>query len=89
MKKLTAIILLAVMTMFMMTGCKREGEMVETMISSIFSTENRSTENRTTESSGRVTDDDGYIGNEDQYSSETSGTMGNTSDSTGVLDSIL
>lgn len=89
MKKITTIILLAVMTLFMMTGCKQEGEMIETMMSSIFSTENKTTENRTTESSGKVTDDDGYIGNETQNHSSTPQTTDNTTDTTSVMDNIL
>ena len=89
MKKLTAIILLAVMTLFMMTGCKQEGEMIETMISSIFSTENRTTENKTTESSGKITDDDGYIGNENGEYPATTHMTNAVDDTTGVLDNIL
>ena len=72
MKRLTAIILLALMTLFMFTGCKREGEMIETMVSSIFSTENRNDANNDTTSSGRVTDNDGYIGNEKEDNSTAS-----------------
>lgn len=64
MKKVTAIILLVLMLMMVFTGCKREGEMIETMMSSILSTDAPAQNNSGTENNGQVTDSDGHIGNE-------------------------
>ncbi len=82
MKRIIAVILLSLMTLFMFTGCKQEGEMIETMVSSIFSTENRTDANDATASSGKVTDDDGHIGNENEEASTSSDTTDNVTSTT-------
>lgn len=82
MKRITAILLMALMTLFMFTGCKREGEMIETMVSSIFSTDSqRETENNTA-SSGQVTDSDGHIGNENSTNTTVPDTTTGGTDTT-------
>lgn len=86
MKRVIAILLLSIMTLFVFAGCKREGEMIETMVSSIFSTENRNNTNDATASSGRVTDDDGHIGNEKDENTTASGLMDNFTSTTDTLD---
>lgn len=86
MKRITAVILLALMTLLMFTGCKREGEMIETMVSTIFSTESETNTNNTTDSSGKVTDSDGHIGNENKEHTSVPDTTEDVTNTTSVLD---
>lgn len=90
MKRITAVILLALMVMLVFTGCKREGDMIETMVSSIFSTD-APTQNNTTQSSGQVTDSDGHIGNEptDNTASENSAANNNATDAPKTTDNNI
>ncbi len=76
MKRITAIVLLAIMSLFVFTGCKQEGEMIETMVSSIFSTDSQKETENNTASSGKVTDSDGHIGNENNNTTVPSSTGG-------------
>lgn len=87
MKRFVAVILLSLMVLFVFAGCKKEGEMIETMVSSIFSTENRNDSNDATASSGKVTDDDGHIGNENEEASTAPFASNNSETTTNVSDS--
>ncbi|MBQ4105359.1 MAG: hypothetical protein IJC86_03110 [Clostridia bacterium] len=75
MKRITAIILLALCALCALSGCKSEADMVETMISTMMPTESTGG-NTTVHNSGTVTDGDGVIGNDDQENSTASGNTG-------------
>lgn len=92
MKRITAVILLALMAMLVFTGCKREGDMIETMVSSIFSTEAPTQNNSSnTQSSGQITDSDGHIGNEPTDNSASAGdaSSNNTTDAPKTTDNNI
>ncbi|MBQ2944695.1 MAG: hypothetical protein IJD93_08415 [Ruminococcus sp.] len=89
MKRITAVILLALMTMLVFTGCKREGDMIETMVSSIFSTDAPTQNNSGTESNGQVTDSDGHIGNEPTDNSASDNNASNTTEAPKTTDNSI
>jgi len=70
-KYLAVIFMLLVMTSF--CGCKKEAEMVEDAVSTVMS-ENKN--------NGDVTDNDGYIGNEDRHTTENRRDTTNSSSGT-------
>lgn len=69
MKKTIAIIILCLCMAMTLGACKREGDMIESMISTILSTENNNTTDNHT-NNGTVTDSDGHIGNEQQETTD-------------------
>ncbi len=73
MKKTIAIIILCLCMALTLGACKKEGDMIESMISTVFSTEDNRNENNNHTNNGTVTDSDGHIGNENR---ETTGPMG-------------
>ena len=80
MKKTFAIIILCLCMALTLGACKKEGDMIESMISTVFTSEDNENNSSDSVNDGTVTDSDGHIGNE---SSETSGSAGSTiSDST-------
>lgn len=90
MKKITAIILLALCAVCALSGCKSEADMVETMISTMIPTETQNN-NDSMQNSGTVTDGDGVIGNDNQESSANQATseVQNTNGTSVAGDNVL
>ncbi len=87
MKRITAVLLLTLLSVFMLCGCKREADMVETTISSMLSTE---AESSYKENDGTVTDSDGHIGNEDEeHRTDNTDTTTHSTTSTTQTDNVL
>lgn len=61
MKKALVIVFILVFAVSVLCACRKEADMVEDMVSTVLSTDNKNNDNN----NGTVTDGDGYIGNED------------------------
>lgn len=70
MKRTIAIIVLCLCMAMTLGACKKEGDMIESMITTIFSSDNE-TQSGTHTNNGTVTDSDGHIGNEEQETTDT------------------
>ena len=69
MKKTIAIIILCFCMAMTLGACKKEGDMIGTMISTVFATDSAK-ETDTHTNNGTVTDSDGHIGNEEQETAD-------------------
>lgn len=79
MKKTIAIIILCLCMAMTLGACKKEGDMIETMLSTVFSSDNTNdTQNHT--NNGTVADSDGHIGNENRETTNSTSDMNGTED---------
>ena len=69
MKRTIAIIVLCFCMAMTLGACKKEGDMIESMVDTVFSTDSTN-QTDTHTNDGTVTDSDGYIGNEDRETTD-------------------
>lgn len=81
MKRILAVIMLGLLALCMLTGCQKEADMVESMVSTMIPTTSDDTD-KTEHNSGSVTDGDGIIGNDDREEESSSSKGSDTTTTT-------